>query len=164
MIQHKPIHAAPPRLQGMLLHMQKYDYTIVYKPGKDMVLADHLSHFSSNTNYLPIPLTHNIQHVQLSTSELDVIRGAVECDPVYSTVYHLILRGWPDQAQDVPHIARHFWDARDECSLIVVYSSRRQGSAFHLNSSKGHLLTCMGPIKVLIGCKLGQERLCIGQA
>ena len=40
MIQHKPIHAAPPRLQWMLLHMQKYDYTIVYKPGKDMVLAD----------------------------------------------------------------------------------------------------------------------------
>ena len=34
MIQHKPIHAAPPRLQQMLLHMQKYDYTIVYKPVK----------------------------------------------------------------------------------------------------------------------------------
>ena len=55
MIQHKPIHAAPPRLQWMLLHMQKYDYTIVYKPGKDMVLADHLSRFPSNTNYLPYP-------------------------------------------------------------------------------------------------------------
>ena len=50
------------------------------------------------------------------------------------------------------------------CPLIMVYSSRGQGSAFHLNSSKGHLLTCMGPIKVLIGCKLRQERLCIGQA
>ena len=57
----------------MLLHMQKYDYTIVYNPGKDMVLADHLNHFPSNTNYLPIPLAQNIQHVQLSTSELDVI-------------------------------------------------------------------------------------------
>ena len=55
MIQHKPIHMAPPRLQQMLLHMQKYDYTIVYKPGKDMVLADCLSCFPSYTNYLPIP-------------------------------------------------------------------------------------------------------------
>ena len=73
MIQHKPIHVAPPRLQQMLLCMQKYDYTIVHKPGKDMVLADCLSHFPSNTNYLPIPLAHNIQHIQLSTSELDVI-------------------------------------------------------------------------------------------
>ena len=117
MIQHKPIHAAPPRLQQILLHKQKYDYTIVYKPGKDMVLADHLSCFPSNTNYLPTPLAHNIQHVQLSTSELDVIQGAVEHGPVYSTVYCLTLRGWPDQVQDVPHIARHFWGTRDELSI-----------------------------------------------
>ena len=60
MIQHKPIHEAPPRLQWMLLHMQKYDYTIVYKPGKDMVLADCLSCFPSNSNYLPIPSVQNI--------------------------------------------------------------------------------------------------------
>ena len=96
MIQHKPIHVAPPRLQWMLLYMQKYDYTIVYKPGKYMVLADHLSHFPSNTYFLPIPLAHNIQHIHLSTSELDVIQGEVECDLLYSTVYCLMLRGWPD--------------------------------------------------------------------
>ena len=40
MIKHKPIHAAPPRLQCMLLHMQKYHYIIQYKPSKDMILAD----------------------------------------------------------------------------------------------------------------------------
>ena len=113
MIQHKTIHVAPPRLQWMLLHMQKYDYTISYKPGKDLVLADHLSHFPSNSNYLPIPLVQNIQHVQLSTAELDVIRGSVERDLVYSTVYHLTLRGWPDQVQDIPH----FWGTRDELSI-----------------------------------------------
>ena len=117
MIKHKPIHATPPRLQQMLLCMQKYDYTMCYKPGKDMVLADHLSHFPSNTNYLPIPLAQNIQHIQLSTAELDVIRGSVEHDPVYSTIYCLTLRGWPDQVQDVPHVARHFWGMRDELSI-----------------------------------------------
>ena len=53
MIQQKPIHVAPPHLQHMLLHMQKYDYTIWYKPGKDMVLADHSSHFPSM--YIPSP-------------------------------------------------------------------------------------------------------------
>ena len=63
MIQHKPIHVAPPRLQWMLLCIQKYDYTIRYKQGKDMVLADHLICFHSNSNYLPIPLAQNIQHV-----------------------------------------------------------------------------------------------------
>ena len=43
MIQKKPIHAAPPCLQCMLLCLQKYDYTIVYRPGKEMALADCLS-------------------------------------------------------------------------------------------------------------------------
>ena len=82
-----------------------------------MVLADCLSCFPSNSNYLPIPLVQNIQHTQLSTAELDVIRGSVECDPVYSAVYCLTLRGWPDQVQDIPCIARHFWGTRDELTI-----------------------------------------------
>ena len=73
MIQQKPIHVAPPWLQCMLLHMQKYDYTIWYKPSMDMVLADHLSHFPSHVNSLTIPIAHNVQHVQLSNAELDII-------------------------------------------------------------------------------------------
>ena len=105
MIQHKPIHVAPPGLEQMLLHLQKYDYTIHYKPGKDMVLADHLSHFLSPKNSLPIPIAHNIQHVQLSKADLDIIQGSVECNPVYSTVYGLTLRWWPECRQDIPHIA-----------------------------------------------------------
>ena len=36
---------------------------------------------------------------------------------MYSTVYCLTLGGWPDQVQDVPCIARHFWGTRDELSI-----------------------------------------------
>ena len=117
MIQHKPIHAAPSRLQWMLLCMQKYDYTICYKLGKDRVPADHLSCFPSNCNYLPIPLAQNIQHVQLSTADLDIIRSSVEHDLVYSTIYCLTLRGWSDHIQDVPHVAQHLWGTGDELSI-----------------------------------------------
>ena len=41
-----------------------------------------------------------------SNVELDIVWGSVECDPVYSTVYHLTLRGWPDHWQQVPLITR----------------------------------------------------------
>ena len=58
-----------------------------------MVLADCLSCFPSPKILLPIPLAHNIQHVQLSKAELDIILGSVERDPVYSTVSHLTLKG-----------------------------------------------------------------------
>ena len=43
MIQRMPIDVVPPRLQCILLRLQKYDYIIQYVPGKDMVLADILS-------------------------------------------------------------------------------------------------------------------------
>ncbi len=39
----KSVHDAPPRLQRMLLRLQKYDFVIKHKPGKDLVVADTLS-------------------------------------------------------------------------------------------------------------------------
>ena len=42
-ITKKPLSAAPPRLQRMLLQLQRYTFTLLYKPGKDMILADTLS-------------------------------------------------------------------------------------------------------------------------
>ena len=126
MIQQMPIHAAPPWLQHMLLHMQKYDYTILNKPGKDMVLANCLSHVPYYINSLPIPIAQNVQHVQVSNAELDIIWGSVEWDPVIHwvlfhrtscTIYHLTLRGCPKCRQQVPWIARHFWGAWDELSI-----------------------------------------------
>ena len=36
---------------------------------------------------------------------------------MYSTVYHLTLRGWPECRQQVPWIARHFWGAQDKLSI-----------------------------------------------
>ena len=105
--QHKAIHATPPLLQQMLLCMQKYDYTIQYKPGKEIILANHLSHFPFCKDSLPIAINQNIQHVQLS-NKLDAIRGAVECNPVYNTLYCLTLRGWPNCLKSVLRIAHYF--------------------------------------------------------
>ena len=161
MIQHKPIHVAPPRLQWMLLCMQKYDYTIWYKPGKDIVLADHLSCFPSWSNNLPIP--HNVQHIQLSKADLDIIWDAVECDLVYSTIYCLTLWGWPKHWQEVPHIAGHFWGTRDKLSIKSGLLLKGTRVCILWNSSTIPLLTCMALIKALIGCRLRQGRLCIGQ-
>ena len=43
MILKKPLAAAPPHLQRMLLQLQKYTCELQFKPGSDMVLADTLS-------------------------------------------------------------------------------------------------------------------------
>ena len=39
----KALTAAPPRLQRMLLRLQRYEFNMKYKPGKEMVIADTLS-------------------------------------------------------------------------------------------------------------------------
>ena len=43
MIAMKNLANAPPRLQRMLLELQRYDVTIKYRPGKEMQLANALS-------------------------------------------------------------------------------------------------------------------------
>ena len=43
-IVRKDLVNAPPRLQQLLLRLQKYNFEILYKPGKSMIFADHLSH------------------------------------------------------------------------------------------------------------------------
>ena len=97
--------------------MEKCDYAIQYKPGEEMVLANCISCFPSNKESLPITIYQNIQHVQLFTNKLDAIRGAIEHDLVYSTLYCLTLRGWPNQLKEVPRITHHFWDAWAELSI-----------------------------------------------
>ena len=67
MIQKSQYIIAPPHLQRMLLRLQKYDYNIIYKPGKEMTLADRLSRFPSKSENLPIELHHNIQHITFTT-------------------------------------------------------------------------------------------------
>ena len=117
MITQKLIHAAPPRLQRMLLPLHKYDYTLIYKPGKEMTLADRLSRFPSNKENTPIELHQNIQHLTFTSDRINIIRGSLERDPILSTVYQLTLNVWPDRISQVPRIARQFWGARDELSI-----------------------------------------------
>ena len=42
-IAKKPMASMPKRLQRIFLKMMRYCYTLVYKPGKEQVLADTLS-------------------------------------------------------------------------------------------------------------------------
>ena len=41
-IMRKPLAAAPPRLQRMILQLQRYDITITHKPGKQIPVTDTL--------------------------------------------------------------------------------------------------------------------------
>ena len=88
MIQQKPIHAAPPSTVHASLHAKVQLHHPIQAQQRNGI-ANHLSHFPSHKESLPIAIYQIIQHVQLSTDKLDAIRGVVECDLVYNTLYHL---------------------------------------------------------------------------
>ena len=96
------------------LKLQKYDYTIIYKPGKEMVFGRHAQQVPFKKENLPIELHQNIQHVNFTPDRINIRRSATERHPIYSTVHHMILSGWSKHIHKVPHIAHHFLGTRDE--------------------------------------------------
>ena len=105
MIAKKSLALAPPRLQRLLLRIQKYNYTIVYKSAKEMALPDMLSR-------APLPETDEEMekeinlHVHLVSStlpasefKLQEIREATKRDEGLRTLLNIIQNGWPDQRE-----------------------------------------------------------------
>ena len=128
---HKPLTSivrkdmvnAPPRLQWLLLRLQKYDVTIQYKPGKSMIFADHLSRNinpeSSKVPTVPgLNLEVSAMELNASPSKLECIRQESECDPQMLMFKESIIQGWPKDIKQCPIPMRPFWNFRDELSII----------------------------------------------
>ena len=82
-----------------------------------MVMTDHLSHFPSRKENMPMELHQNIHNMHFTPDKLIIVRGAVERDPIHSTMYRLTLNGWPDRVEEAPHRSCHFWGTLDELSI-----------------------------------------------
>ena len=126
MIQQKPLTAAPPRLQRMLLRLQTYDVKITYLPGKEMLLADSLSR-SPSTDSTTIDLDLQIHHVQFTSQRLDQIRQETRQDVELNRLMETIVAGWPEKRRDVPKQIQPYWPFRDELAVedgLVVKGPR----------------------------------------
>ena len=102
-IQKKNIANAPPRLQNMLLRLQKYDVNIKYVPGKELILTDALSRLPGHESHEMSGMDVQIHKVQqVSLSKLDKIRLETDRDESLRALREIIRRGWPDSQQDIP--------------------------------------------------------------
>ena len=119
MISLKNLTAAPACLQRTLLHLQHYDLVIMYWPGREMLLADALSHLPSRTN-TEIKLDLQIDAISMFAFTprcLTKIGAETQWDPILSMVHRLTLNGWPDRQGHVPRVARFYWSFCDELSI-----------------------------------------------
>ena len=90
----KNLISAPVQLQRMLLRLQQYDMVITYRPGKEMLLADALSHLPSRANNSEIKLdlwVNAISFTAFSSSRLTKTAAETQKDPILSTVHWLML-------------------------------------------------------------------------
>lgn len=113
----KPLHAAPPRLQCMLIKTQGYNYNIVYRPGNQMVLADTLSRLPNPENNEDIELDehidgldtefedpehHTVAIVNFSPNKQEFLRTETAKNPKLSALKEIIHQGWPEKCQELP--------------------------------------------------------------
>ena len=115
MIHQKSLASAPPRLQQMLLQLQRYDVTIRYRPGKEMLLADALSRCPSRASG-EIKLDMRVDYIAFSKTWIAKLKETMREDPILGTVYQLTQQGWPHQRRHTPWMARAYWDFRDQLS------------------------------------------------
>ena len=115
MIAMKNLANVPPRLQRMLLELQRYDVTIKYRPGKEMQLADALSHCPARASQ-EIKLDMRVDYIAFMKPWIEKLKDSTQRDPILATVYQLTQQGWPHQRRHVSHLARRYWDFRDELS------------------------------------------------
>ena len=117
MIQLKNIHAAPSRVQRMLVCLQKYDVTIGYKPGKTLLLADGLSRLVEDRPDPPVHLDVRVNLVQFSSDRVEQLREETARDPVLVPLRDIIVSGWPDSERKLPKLLKPYWSYRDVLSI-----------------------------------------------
>ena len=116
MIAMKNLANVPPRLQRMLLELQRYDVTIKYRPGARMQLVDALSHCLARASS-EIKLDMQVDYIAFMKPWIEKLKDSTQRDPILGTVYQLTQQGWPHQQRHVPCLARRYWDFRDELSM-----------------------------------------------
>ena len=120
-ILRKPIAKASPRLQRMMLQLQRYSLNVMYVPGKLMHVADTLSRaYIEGQPSCGAPddmevLVHNlVENLPATADKLEQFRRTIADDPVMQRLRRFIKHGWPQRKSAVPPEIQPFWDIRDE--------------------------------------------------
>ena len=127
-IYKKPLHKAPARLQKILMRLQRYRFTIKYKKGSSLHLADTLSKAA-----LPTPtharvtgfevfrtdLTEESQtpNPRLTENTESRVHEKTNRDKHLSMLKTTILQGWPEDRNNVPQPLQLYWNYRDELTI-----------------------------------------------
>ena len=120
-IMKKPIAKASPRLQRMMLQLQRYQLTVTFVPGKYMYVADTLSRaYVTGDASCGAPedievMVHSfVETLPISTTKLEEFKLETVWDKTLHQLRHRVIHGWPDHIGSVQADLRPYWHVRDE--------------------------------------------------
>ena len=116
----KALSQTPPRIQRMMLKVQKYDLHVKYKKGPELHIADTLSRacISQNDDYICDSdySVFSIEALPVSQVKLSELREETRKDMELKVLKDTILNGWPENKKQLNPRITHFWNFRDEIS------------------------------------------------
>ena len=114
-ISRKNLTKAPPRLQRMLMQLQPYDFELMYRPGKEVVIADALSRLSPSDDITIPGLEVRIHDmVTVKPTRMTALQEATEEDEDLQLLKQQILKGWPFHIKALSPQLRPYWSVRDD--------------------------------------------------
>lgn len=144
-IQRKQIHKAPPRLQRMLLRLQKYELTFQYTPGKYMYVADTLSrafleekcdNAIEREDEIDIMIHTLVTNLPFSDTRLQKLRESLATDDQLQDLRKVVMDGWPHHKHALKQSVKPYWNFKEEIHIadnllfvgdrIIIPSDQRQ--------------------------------------
>ncbi|XP_045036658.1 uncharacterized protein K02A2.6 [Daphnia magna] len=121
----KPIATCSPRIQRMRLQLQRFDFRLVYKPGKELFIADTLSRapsprlFTDDVTQDSEDQVHHVLHsLVTSVSTRKRYAEATALDPTLQLLKTVIQKGWPEKRAQCPAAVKPYWSVRSELSMV----------------------------------------------
>ncbi len=115
----KPIASCTPRIQRLRLQLQRFDFKLIYKPGKELFIADTLSRAPSPCLFQDDVTQHCEEQVHATLDRIiphvttrSKFADATAADPTLRLVRELLVRGWPEHKSQCPVAAKPFWSVR----------------------------------------------------
>ena len=133
-IMKKPLQNIPPRLQRMLLSLQKYDTDLGYLAGKENILADTLSraHLEETTEEIAEKELEAQVHIvyenfPATNAKMKEIREETAKDSSLMEIVRYVIEGWPVRRDQSSADVEPYWSYKEEISLIngILFKGER---------------------------------------
>ena len=133
----KALHNAPPRLQRMMLSLQKYDFELVYLAGKENILVDTLSraHLADTSEEVSeeelVAQVHMVyDNANVTKTKMDEIKNETQKDDTLMKISKYITKGWPHNRKQIQFESdetKKYWSFREELSIIdgIIFKGER---------------------------------------